>query len=111
MADKIKAWKINLMPYPLEGAEKGKTYDVKGSMRSLLFHPGQELTVDETFENADLAKRVREAGDTITLDKDDMRRLRRAYSAMRSPQEDDLEFFRRIKEPEEIEVAEVTKPT
>jgi len=109
MADKVKAWKINLKSYPLDGPVK--EYDVKGSMRSLLFHPGQELTVDETFDNAELAKRIKEAGDSIILDKDDMRRLRRAYAAMRSPQEDDLEFFRRIKEPEEVEVAEVTKPT
>ncbi len=102
----IKAWKINLASYKVEGA---KDYDVKGSMRSLLFHPGQQLTVDETFENNDLAKRIKGAADSIILDKDDMRRLRRAYAAMRAPSEEDLEFFSRIKEAEEVEVAEVTK--
>ena len=101
-----KAYKINLKPYKMPGVKQ--EYDVKGSMVNLLFHPGQELTVDETFENYELVKRIREAGDSLILDKDDMRRLRRAYAAMRSPTEDDLEFFRRIKEPEEIEVAEVT---
>jgi len=107
MADKVRAWKIDLKPYKIEGAVQ--EYDVKGSMRNLLFHPGQELTVDETFDNADLGKRIKESGESIILDKDDMRRLRRAYAAMRAPAEEDLEFFRRIKEAEEIEVAEIKK--
>lgn len=101
----MQAWKIDLTPYKVDGP--GPEYDVKGSMRSLLFHPGQELTVDQAFENAELAKRIKASNGSIVLDKDDMRRLMRAYGAMRAPAEDDLEFFRRIKEAEEIEVAEV----
>jgi hypothetical protein len=105
---KIMAFKLNLKNYKMPGSKQ--EYDVKGSLANLLFHPGQELTVDETFENYEIVKRVREAGDSLILDKDDMRRVRRAYAAMRSPSEDDLEFFHRLKTPEEIEVAEVKKP-
>jgi CBS-domain-containing membrane protein len=105
MTESLKVKKIDLRSYKLLGSED---YDVKGSLRTLLFHPKQELTVAESFENKDLADKIRDAGEYVLIDKDDYRRLLRAYHAMVSPAEDDLSFFARIRDAEDVTVKEVT---
>lgn len=101
-AETIQGWTIDLRPYKVPG---GPEYDVKGSMATLLFHPDQKLTVDEALDNKVLAEKIRKAGDKILVDRLDYGRLRRAYAAMTAPNEEDLEFFRRIKEAASTEAA------
>lgn len=98
--------KIDLRPYELP---KGGKYDIIGSFQELLFHPGQELTVPESFENMELLKKLKSADGFILVDSGDYRRMMRAYHAMRSPAPDDMEFFRRIKDAEEVPVKEVAR--
>jgi hypothetical protein len=99
-AETIQGWTIDLRAYKVPGG----TYDVKGSLASLLFNGDQKLTVDEALDNKVLADKIRKAGDSILLDRMDFARIRRAYSSFISPTEDDLEMFRRIKEAASTEV-------
>ena len=102
----VKLWKINLRTYRVGQGAQAKNYDVKGSMAELLFHPDQKLTVDETFDVKKLADRIRAAGSEVLVDQMDLMRLRRAYQTMRSPAEEDLEFFQRIRDAQEVEGVE-----
>lgn len=96
--------KIDLRPYRLES---GAEYDIKGSFRELLFHPKQELTVPESFENAELFTKMKAAGEFVLVDSGEYRRIMRAYNAMTAPGPDDLEFFARIRDAVEVPVEEV----
>lgn len=96
--------KIDLRPYKLED---GKSYDIKGSFRELLFHPEQKLTVPESFENMELLRKIQAAGEFVLTDTGEYRRIMRAYNAMTAPGPDDLEFFARIRDAVEVPVAEV----
>jgi len=98
--------KIDLRPYTLP---RGGKYDIIGSFKELLFHPEQKLTVPESFENLELLKKLEAAGDFILVDSGEYRRIMRAYSAMTAPGPDDMEFFRRIRDAEEVPVKEVPK--
>ena len=97
--------KIDLRPYSLP---RGGKYDIIGSFKELLFHPEQKLTVPESFENMELLKKLEGiASDYILVDSGEYRRIMRAYSAMTAPGPDDMEFFRRIRDAEEVPVKEV----
>jgi hypothetical protein len=110
----VKVWKIDVRPYQVQVGEDLKTgkpvmddYDVKGSLSRLLFHPELKLTVDQAFQQKDLVDRIRAAGDFVIVDVFEMQRIRAAYGVLRSPDEQDLEFFRRIRDAEELEAGEV----
>jgi hypothetical protein len=96
--------KIDLRPYTLP---RGGKYDIIGSFKELLFHPKQELSVPDSFENLELLKKLESAGDFILVDSGEYRRIMRAYNTMTAPGPDDMEFFRRIRDAEEVPVKEV----
>ena len=106
----IQGWEINLKDYHVQVGEKPNgepildRYDVKGSMVALLFQPRLELTIEQAFEMKDLADKIRKANGSIILDQSDYQRLKRAYNAMRSPAEQDLELFSRIRDAKQIQI-------
>ena len=108
----VKVWKIDVRTYQVQVGEHPKTgqpvmdnYDVKGSLTRLLFHPDLKLTVDQAFEQKALVDRIRAAKDFVIVDAFEMQRIKAAYGVLRSPDEADLEFFRRIRDAEELEAS------
>ena len=119
---KGKMWKIDLRPYDVEVAsigddgrvemENGKPvmvkddFDVKGSMASILFNQELKLNVDETFQAKDLADKIRGSNSSVLVDGAELGKLQAAYKIIKGIPEQQLEFFRRIRDAEEVEVEE-----
>ena len=82
-------------------------FDVKGSMASILFNAELKLSVDETFKNKDLADSIRAADGYILVDGAELMKLQAAYQIVKGVPEQQLEFFARIRDAEEVGVAEV----
>lgn len=112
-----KMWKLDVSDYsypldePRKLSEKEEpitevNFQVKRSLRAILFNPNQELTIDETFLNKDLVDKIEAANGTMLLNDKEADQLRRAYNSIRAPQEHELEFYRRIRDVEEVEVKE-----
>jgi hypothetical protein len=112
----VKVWKVDVRPYKVQVGEDRKTgkpimddYDVKDSLARLLFHPELKLSVDQAFEQKNLVERVRAAKDFVLVDQFEYARMKAAYAVIRSPEEQDLEFFKRIRDAEETEAGEPAK--
>ena len=82
-------------------------FDVMGSMASILFNAELKLSVDETFKNKDLADDIRAADGYILVDGVELMKLQAAYQIVKGVPEQQLEFFARIRDAEEVGVAEV----
>ncbi len=116
----MKGWKINVAPYETEtpvvdvtGApvmrdgkpiKKKENVDVKDNLADMLFNPQLKLRPEELFEAKDLADKIRASEDTLILDTKEMDAVKRAYNALRGLPEQLIEFLRRIKDAEEIEL-------
>ncbi len=115
----MKAWKIDLRSYDFTakvrdeetGAINEKTlpFNVKDSLASILFHPELRLNVIDSFKAQDLANKIRKSGDDVLVDTAEMDMIKRSYNVIKAPQEYELEFFKRIRDAEEVEVEEIKK--
>ena len=115
----MKAWKINLADYsvPLappvrdeEGVLRSEAnFNVKESLAQMLFNPELRLSIDQSFEAKDLADKIRSSKDGVLVDQKEMEMLRRSYNVVKSPKEHEMEFFKRIRDAEEVKVEEVIK--
>lgn len=86
-------------------------YDVKGSIRGILFHPDQRLSGIDLMENFKLSEKIMAAEDSILLEKDDYNRLKKSFDAFRGFGENDVELVRRILDAPEVQVKEDPHPT
>jgi len=104
-------YEIDLSNYEVDTEDNGKTvkvpFHVAESLASLVFHSDLKLTVEQSFESYELARRIRSAGSKILVDSKEMKRLKDAYNVMRSPGESALECLRRIRDARKVEVEEV----
>jgi len=117
--ERMKAYKINLKPYNFLGHVRNEEtgaverrelpYDVKESLATILFSQELKLTIDEAFDAKKLADKIRSHDGSILVDNLEMGKLRRAYGLIKAPGEHELEFFSRIRDAEEVDVAEVEK--
>lgn len=115
----MKAWKINLSAYNFTARvredetgtinERTMPFNVKDSLASILFHPELRLSVIDSFKAQDLANKIRKSGDDVLVDSGEMDMIKRSYNVIKAPQEYELEFFRRIRDAEEVEVEEIKK--
>ena len=120
-AESVKVWRIDVRNYKVEVAdrdaagnpimERGRMkmvrddFDVKGSLASILFNQELRLSVEETFEAKEVADKIRAAKDYVLLDSKEMDRVRASYKVIKGIPEQQLEFFKRIRDAEEIEAA------
>lgn len=122
-AEQSKGWKIDIRPYKVmtpDMDEKGMLkmargrpvmledeFDVQGSLADILFNRDMNLKAEEAFEAYDVAKKIRAAKTHVVLDSKEMSLVRRSYEALRGVSENMVEFCRRIKDAEEIQLGEV----
>tara|TARA_Y100000310_G_scaffold333073_1_gene409889 strand:+ start:1545 stop:1907 length:363 start_codon:yes stop_codon:yes gene_type:complete len=113
----VKGYKIDLKGYPVtilkldeatkEVKEVEDTFKVKESLGQILFMPELKLSIDDAFEHKTLADKIRGTkGDHVILDQSEMDKINKALSLVKSPAENQLEFYRRLKEPEDVELVE-----
>ena len=112
----MKAWKINLKEYNFVGrvrdeggnvVQRTMPYDVKESLALILFNQELKLSIEESFKAKDLADKIRASQNgSVIVDAMEMARIRQAYNIVKGPGEHELEFFRRIKDAEEVEMEE-----
>jgi len=115
--ERMKAWKINLKEYNFTGRVRDESgnivtrtlpYDVKESLALILFNSELKLSIDESFRSKDLADKIRASENgSIIVDSAEMAKIKQAYNIVKGPGEHELEFFRRIKDAEEVEMEEV----
>ena len=115
--ERMKAWKINLKEYNFTGRVRDEggnivtrtlPYDVKESLALILFNQDLKLSIDESFRSKDLADKIRASENgSIIVDSAEMAKIKQAYNIVKGPGEHELEFFRRIKDAEEVEMEEV----
>jgi predicted glycosyltransferase involved in capsule biosynthesis len=86
-------------------------YDVKGSIRGILFHADQRLSGIDLMENFKLAEKIAAAEGSILLEKDDYNRLKKSFDAFRGFGENDVELVKRILDAPEVQVKEDPHPT
>ena len=124
-ANTLKAWKIDVRNYEVflaqfheDGRIKMKDgrplreedeFDCKGSLADILFNPLLKLSVDKAFQAHDLAEKIRAANAHVLLDNKEMEMVRAAYAVITAPTENQLEFFKRIRDAEEVDVREDPK--
>ena len=114
--ERMKAWRINLKEYDFTGRVRDESgnivtltlpYDVKESLALILFNSELKLSIDESFRSKDLADKIRASENgNIIVDSAEMAKIKSAYNIVKGPGEHELEFFRRIKDAEEVEMEE-----
>jgi hypothetical protein len=108
--------KIDLTPYPVKVRnEKGEIsgempYNIRESMATVLFAPGQDLSVRESIKRAKLADRLENEKDGfILLEENEYDMLTKAVDVLKDVRRDDLQFIERILEAERISMKLVEK--
>lgn len=86
-------------------------YDVKGSIKGILFHADQRLSGIDLMENFKLAEKIAVAESSILLEKDDYNRLKKSFDAFRGFGENDVELVSRVLNAPEVQVKEDPHPT
>jgi hypothetical protein len=126
----MKVKKINLLPYMVtlkvkieekinDTSEETITkivdqetpYDVKGSMRLILFHSEQRLSALDLLENNKVAEKIMAANESILMEKGDYDRLKKAFDTFHGYSRQDVEMVDRVMHPQEVEVKEDPHPT
>jgi|TARA_R100000501_G_C2613618_1_gene107604 hypothetical protein len=122
-AERAKGWRINLAPYKhevgvfteqgspvLRGTEQVmqiKDFDVKDTLASMCFNRDLQLEPEGMFKAKDIADKIRSANKTVVLDNEEMEHLRKAYRLLKGLPEGFVEFLSRIRDAEEIALAQV----
>ena len=102
---KIMAWRIDLSPYQgIDEGGKELPIDCKQSLVNILFHPDLKLEPSEMFDAKDIADKVRSTDQYVVLDNKEMSHVRKAYRCIRGFPEMYIEFLRRIRDAEQIEL-------
>lgn len=105
----MKAIKLDLSRYETtQRDEKGDVamYDCRTSLVTLLFHPALELNASQVLDASDLARKVRDAGDTLLVTPEEYDRVTASVNAAVGYGEHDVEFVRRMMNVEDVEVEE-----
>ena len=126
-AEKLKGWKIDIRPYEvrvMDVDEKGQVrmkggkpvwttdeFDVQGSLADIIFNRDLNLKPAEAFEAYDLSKKIKSAKMHVVLDSKEMAMVRRAYDSLKGIGENMVPFLMRIRDAEEIQLAEVKGET
>lgn len=121
-AEKLKGWKIDIRSYtvdipiftaagrPLEKDGKPviekETVDVQDNLARMLFHTGLQQGPEDMFKAKDLADKIRAAKDSILLDKTELERIKKSYDLLKGLPEHYIEFLRRIRDAEEVQLTE-----
>ena len=106
--------KIKLQNYLVKltganGEVESKPYNVKESIISCFLHPALKLTGRELLLRGKLTKQIEKADDSILVEEEDFRKLKRAFEQIEGFTRNDMELVRRVLEAEEIEVSEINE--
>jgi hypothetical protein len=89
-------------------AHIARHFDVAESMASMCFSSDLRLDVDGMFRAKSIADKIREAGTggkpSVVLDEQEMRHVRDAYQLLKGLPEHFVEFLRRIRDAERVEL-------
>lgn len=100
--------KLNLQNYYVEVQTKEGLkkipYDIKGSIKNILFDPRQQLNHLQLFEAMEVYRKIKEAKEDILLEDAEYSIIDKSLNAFRGWTENDYEFVRRIKDAENIEM-------
>lgn len=92
------------------GSHKFDEYDVKDSLISLLFMPGNNVNARESFKRQKLAEMIKSCQDkTILIEEGDYQKLVEAAEKIQDVGRNDVEFMHRIMDAPEVEVEKVEK--
>jgi hypothetical protein len=108
---------INLASYKVKIKESkgGKlvdrtdTYNVKDSLISILFMPGNGVTARESFKRQVLADKIEAADKTVMIEEADWMKLVEAAEKIENVGRNDIEFMHRILDAPEVKVEKVEK--
>ena len=114
MATNVQGWKINLKPYQYDGlavrdgleVKVTRGFDVVESLASLVFSRDLALDPDGMFRAKDIADKIRAAGETVTLDEQEMEHLNEAYKLLRGLPEYFIECLARIRDAVRVELTD-----
>lgn len=123
-AGQVKGWRINLTPYqvrvPIRDSEgnpvmrngapiiREDTLDVVHNLCTTLFNTNLRLKPEDMFKTKDIVDKIRAAkSGRVILDDAEMELLRKAYNALTGLPEHFIEFLRRIRDAEQVELMEV----
>ncbi len=113
----VQGWKINLKPYKHDSyilkngqdVKVVKDFDVVESLAGLVFNQDLKLDTEGMFRAKAIADKIRAAGDTVILDEKEMEHVNEAYKTLKGLPEHFIEFLKRIRDAEKVELTEAGK--
>lgn len=103
--------KINVKSYNIEiNGEEGIIqipYDVKASLKNVLFHPEQKLDSARLMEHARINNIIEKCDGNLLLEERDYTTVKTSIESITGYNETDIEFVNRIIYAEDVEVKEV----
>lgn len=108
--------RVNLESYTIQlrdrdsGEQVEAPYDVKTSLINVLFHPDLELQATELLERDKLAHKILDCSNGFVLLEDaEYGKLEDSLEVCKGLTRNDVEFVKRIREAEQVEVEEKKK--
>lgn len=103
--------KINLENYMViiknqKGEDVSVSYDIKGSIKNVIFDSRQQLDAIKLFEVMDIWKKIKDQESSVILEESEYNILKRSIDIFKGYNENDYEFVKRIKEAENYEIKE-----
>jgi len=100
--------KINLDNYRVnvntKDGQVSVDYDVKGSIKNILFDIRQQLSAVQLFEVMDIWKKIKDEKEIVILEEAEYKIIRKSIDAFKGYTENDYEFVKRITEAENFEI-------
>ena len=89
-----------------KGEEIKLPYDVKGSIKNVLFNPALQLNSSGLFESMEVWNKIKDKNIEVILEDANYNYLKKCLDTFKGYSENDYEFVKRIKEAEDIKVKE-----
>ena len=89
--------------------DKKDEYDVKGSLVSILFMPGNNVNARESFKRQVLANQIETANGSVLLEEADWQKLVDAAEKLENVGRNDVEFMHRILDASQVEIKKEEK--
>jgi len=98
----MKARKLNLVEYEVNG----KPYDIKLTLRAVIFHPERRLNSLGLVKAMDLWRKIEPAAGKVLLSQEEWGELETAFQTVKGFSSGDYELVCRVKDAPEVEVGE-----
>jgi len=92
--------RINILNYMVQKGEEQIPYQIKASMRAMLFNPSLQLNDDGLIRNFEIWNKIKDQENDLFLEDADYNVVLQALKAIRGFNENDLEFVQRIRNAE-----------